>query len=58
MQGDLSRETFDARKHYTAVRLQQGRVLTDADFNEQGDITRQRLEHLARDVLQARAELR
>ena len=53
MQGDLSRETFDARKHYTAVRLQQGRVLTDADFNEQGDITRQRLEHLARDVIGA-----
>ena len=53
MQGDLSRETFDPRAHYTAVRLQQGRVLTDADFNEQGDITRQRLEHLARDVIGA-----
>ncbi|MFT3815288.1 MAG: DUF6519 domain-containing protein [Acidovorax sp.] len=53
MQGDLSRETFDPRAHYTAVRLQQGRVLTDADFNEQGDITRHRHEHLARDVIGA-----
>ncbi|MBS0291533.1 MAG: hypothetical protein JSS01_03280 [Proteobacteria bacterium] len=53
MQGDLSRETFDPRKHYTAVRLQQGRVLTDADFNEQGDIARHRYEHLARDVIGA-----
>lgn len=53
MQGDLSRETFDPHSHYTAVRLQQGRVLTDADFNEQGDITRHRFEHLARDVIGA-----
>ncbi|ADU98782.1 DUF6519 domain-containing protein [Alicycliphilus denitrificans] len=53
MQGDLSRETFDPRSHYTAVRLQQGRVLTDADFNEQGDITRHRHERLARDVIGA-----
>ena len=53
MQGDLSRETFDPHSHYTAVRLQQGRVLTDADFNEQGDITRQRFEHLAQDVIGA-----
>ena len=47
MQGDLSRETFDPRAHHTAVRLQQGRVLTDADFNEQGDLTRHRHERLA-----------
>lgn len=53
MQGDLSRETFEPRKHYTAVRLQQGRVLTDADFNEQADIARHRHEHLARDVIGA-----
>lgn len=53
MQGDLSRDTFHPDSHYTAVRLQQGRVLTDADFNEQGDITRHRFEHLARDVIGA-----
>ena len=31
---DLSRLTTDARKHYAGVRHQQGRVLTDEDFNE------------------------
>lgn len=51
MQGDLSRETFDAAAHYRAVRMQQGRVITDADFNEQGDITRYRLERLAEDTI-------
>ena len=40
MKGDLPRETFDPAARYSAVRLQQGRVITDADFNEHGDITR------------------
>lgn len=31
---DLSRLTTDFRKHFTGVRMQQGRVLTDDDFNE------------------------
>src|SRR5262245_15233669 len=31
---DLSRAAFDARKRYTSVRMQQGRVLLDDDFNE------------------------
>lgn len=31
---DISREAFDPAKHYTSVRMQQGRVLTDDDFNE------------------------
>ncbi|MDT8999152.1 DUF6519 domain-containing protein [Paucibacter sp. APW11] len=31
---DLSRLAFDPRKHYAGVRLQQGRVLTDDDFND------------------------
>lgn len=53
MKADLSRETFDPKTHYTAVRLQQGRVVTDADFNEQGDITRWRAERLAEDVIGA-----
>ena len=38
MKGDVSRETFDATKHYSGVRMQQGRVQTDADWNEQGAI--------------------
>jgi hypothetical protein len=31
---DLSRLATDPRKHYAGVRMQQGRVLTDDDFNE------------------------
>ena len=38
MKGDFSRSTFDAHKHYTGVRMQQGRVQLDADWNEQADI--------------------
>ena len=35
MNGDISRDTFDARKRYAGVVMQQGRVLLDADWNEQ-----------------------
>ncbi|MBC6420227.1 MAG: tail fiber domain-containing protein [Hormoscilla sp. SP12CHS1] len=38
MKGDFTRWTFDASKQYSSVRLQQGRVLLDADWNEQLDI--------------------
>jgi hypothetical protein len=38
MQGDYSRFTFDRRKHYNGVLVQQGRVQLDADANEQGAI--------------------
>ncbi len=31
---DISRVTFDPKKHYAGVRMQQGRVLTDDDWNE------------------------
>ncbi|HRI61427.1 MAG TPA: DUF6519 domain-containing protein, partial [Saprospiraceae bacterium] len=31
---DISRVDSDPRKHYTSVRMQQGRVLTDDDWNE------------------------
>ena len=31
---DISRVAFDPRKHYSSVRMQQGRVLTDDDYNE------------------------
>lgn len=34
MKADFSRMTFDEKKHYSSVLYQQGRVLTDADFNE------------------------
>lgn len=35
---DISRRAFDPRKHYTSVRMQQGRVLTDDDYNEGAQI--------------------
>jgi hypothetical protein len=38
MNGDLTRDRFDARNGFTAVRAQQGRVMLDADHNEQADI--------------------
>ena len=31
---DISRNDFDPRKHYSGVRMQQGRVLMDDDWNE------------------------
>lgn len=38
MKGDFSRLTFRQDKHYSSVRMQQGRVQLDADWNEQIDI--------------------
>jgi hypothetical protein len=38
MKGDFTRVTFRPGKHYSAVRMQQGRVQMDADWNEQLDI--------------------
>jgi len=38
MAGDTSRSTFRQSKHYSGVRMQQGRVQMDADWNEQLDI--------------------
>ena len=51
MKGDFSRDTFDRTRHFSAVRLQQGRVVTDADWNEQADLTRYRAGRLARDII-------
>jgi hypothetical protein len=36
---DISRSIFDPRKAYTGVRMQQGRVLLDDDWNDAGDIS-------------------
>ena len=38
MKGDFTRSTFRAEKHYTSVRMQQGRLQLDSDWNEQADI--------------------
>ncbi|MEW6495534.1 MAG: DUF6519 domain-containing protein, partial [Cyanobacteriota bacterium] len=38
MKGDFTRSTFQPNKHYTSVRMQQGRLQLDSDWNEQVDI--------------------
>ena len=53
MKGDISRDTFDAKKHYSGVVMQQGRVQLDADWNEQQDIHRRRAEIQDKDVVGA-----
>ncbi|HEX7240557.1 MAG TPA: DUF6519 domain-containing protein, partial [Longimicrobiaceae bacterium] len=51
MKGDFSRITFDPRKHYSGVRMQQGRVQLDADWNEQADILEHRRATETRDLV-------
>ena len=51
MRGDFSRLTFRPRRHYSSVRLQQGRVQVDADWNEQIDIALHRDEVAIRDLV-------
>jgi hypothetical protein len=38
MKSDFEDNTFDRHKHFSRVLVQQGRVLTAADSNEQDDI--------------------
>ncbi|MDD5735795.1 MAG: DUF6519 domain-containing protein [Methanothrix soehngenii] len=51
MKGDFSRDTFDHKKHYRRVLMQQGRVQVDADWNEQASILLQYMQSLARDII-------
>jgi hypothetical protein len=51
MSGDYSRETFNRTKKYSGVRMQQGRVQLDADWNEEHDIQNYRTETEAIDVI-------
>lgn len=51
MKGDFSRLTFDPKKHYRRVLMQQGRVQVDADWNEQAAIEQYLAEIEARDVI-------
>jgi hypothetical protein len=51
MKGDFSRVTYDPTRHYNRVLLQQGRVLLDADFNEQAAVSAHGLRRLGRDLL-------
>lgn len=51
MKGDFTRFTFDPRKHYKGVLMQQGRVVLDADWNEQADIEEHIRESEIRDIV-------
>ncbi|HWA83928.1 MAG TPA: DUF6519 domain-containing protein, partial [Fimbriimonadaceae bacterium] len=50
MKGDITRDTYQRGKGYSSVRLQQGRVQVDSDWNEQMDIERHRTETETIDV--------
>jgi hypothetical protein len=51
MKGDFSRITFDPMKNFKGVRMQQGRVQLDADWNENLDILLHRIETETMDVI-------
>lgn len=51
MKGDFTRNTFNPRKHYRGVLMQQGRVQLDADWNENLDILLNRIETETIDVI-------
>src|SRR5262245_518437 len=51
MRGDFTRSTHDPIKHYSSVRMQQGRVQLDSDWNEQVDIATRLRETALRDVI-------
>src|SRR3954454_9424240 len=51
MTGDFSRSTFRRASHYDGVRLQQGRVLLDAEANELVDVQNHLRTAAARDVI-------
>lgn len=51
MSGDFSRDTFRPGGSRTFVRMQQGRLLTDADWNEQGDILSEAHRETTADVI-------
>jgi hypothetical protein len=55
MKADLTRSTDRPDRHYRAVRMQQGRVQLDAEWNEQQEILNRRIETETLDTLGAGA---
>jgi len=51
MKGDFTRDTFNPKKHFSRVLMQQGRVQLDADWNEQAAILLHYLQSLAADLI-------
>ncbi len=50
-QGDFSRQPFERGRRYDSVRMQQGRVLLDADWNAEMDLLAHRLRTETRDTI-------
>jgi Family of unknown function (DUF6519)/Chaperone of endosialidase len=61
MKGDFTRSTFRATKHYSSVRMQQGRLQLDSDWNEQVDIQNHIMQaqakHMIGEVAQAKQRI-
>lgn len=51
MKTQVSRDSFDSDKRYSGVYLQQGRMITDADWNEETEISRRRLDDVLADTV-------
>src|SRR5215212_7369153 len=51
MKSDFSRDSFDPRKQFLRVLMQQGRVLLDSDFNEQVSILLHYMQTLTEDLV-------
>lgn len=51
MKGDFTRNTFNPKKHYLRVLIQQGRVQLDADQSEENAILLHYLHNLAKDLI-------
>lgn len=51
MKGDFSRDTFNLKKNFRRVLMQQGRVQLDADWNEQSAILLHYIQTLAADLI-------
>jgi len=51
MKGDFTRFSFDPTKHYSSVRMQQGRVQLDSDWNEQMEIQARQQQLVAGDLV-------
>ncbi len=51
MKSEISRDSYQSEKRYSGVYQQQGRMLTDADWNELVEILKSRLNEALRDIV-------
>jgi hypothetical protein len=51
MKTEISRNSHQPKKRYSGVYQQQGRMLTDADWNELVDVIKEQLDDALRDIV-------